>query len=62
MSEIQARVIDVPLADLVHGYRSEALDDQGNRLVVRRRLEIRSACGWTAIIWSLRRAKCWSST
>ena len=36
LNEIQARVIDVPLTELVRGYRSEALDDQGNRLVVRR--------------------------
>ena len=36
LPEIQARVIDVPLRDLVHGYHSEALDEEGNRLVLRR--------------------------
>ncbi len=34
--QMPAQVIDVPLAELVQGYRSQALDDQGNRLVLRR--------------------------
>ncbi len=34
--ESQARVISIPLRELRDGYRSEPLDDQNNRLVVRR--------------------------
>jgi hypothetical protein len=34
--ELQARVIEVPINDLIHGYRRESLDEQGNRLVIRR--------------------------
>ncbi len=36
VGELQARVIEIPLSELVEGYRSETLDDQGNRLVIRR--------------------------